>query len=77
MRMQWALLAGTVMMILSGCGNSNAPNQEHTANSGQQHDTSDMNHSTSSELPAELKNLKIQPSKLVVKRLYELTIWPA
>ncbi|WP_342434337.1 YdhK family protein [Paenibacillus sp. FSL H7-0442] len=55
MRMQWALLAGTVMMILSGCGNSNAPNQEHTANSSQQHDTSEMNHSTSSELPAGLK----------------------
>ncbi|WP_090738598.1 YdhK family protein [Paenibacillus sp. Mc5Re-14] len=55
MKKQWALLAGTIMIILSGCGNSNTPDQEHTTNSNQQHDTSDMNHSTSSELPAGLK----------------------
>ncbi|MBE0341079.1 DUF1541 domain-containing protein [Paenibacillus sp. 28ISP30-2] len=55
MRKQWALLAGAVMIILSGCGNSKIPDQEHTTSNSQQHDTSDMNHSTSSELPAGLK----------------------
>ncbi|NMP11338.1 YdhK family protein [Paenibacillus polymyxa] len=55
MRIQWTLLAGAVMIILSGCGNSNTPAQEHTTSSSQQHDASDMNHSTSSELPAGLK----------------------
>ncbi|QNV58248.1 hypothetical protein GMA19_03419 [Paenibacillus polymyxa E681] len=65
MRMQWALLAGAVMIILSGCGNSNMPNQEHTTNSSQQHDAPDMNHPTSSELPPGLKEAENPASRRV------------